>query len=386
MRIAIISDTHFGYTRFEEDAFKQAEAAFFDAAKKADLIIYSGDVFDSKIPKLETINRAAEMLKKVNKPIYAIHGNHERRSKGMVNALQLLATMGVLKYIHNEAVSFEKDGEQILVFGLGNMPEEYIKIAIDNLIGHFKVDKKATNFLVIHQSIRDFILEEEGLSIEELEELPFDVIVNGHIHQTLIKMNGRLLIPGSTVLTQLRKDESARKGYIIYDTKTKSAELVPINSRQFFYEELLFNGEKASEVKQVIETKIGELKKKAEKPIIKIKIKGRIEGDLDIGSLLIDGDDTVYLDNELVGASLKEKLNHIKSFKGEGASIKDKYERLFIERSKEKISLFEPREMFEYLLSSSDEAFDYLIEKIRVTHEGEPRSSCGDTRKYGREC
>lgn len=365
MRIAIISDTHFGYTRFEEDTFKQAECAFLDAAEKADLILYAGDVFDSKIPKLETINRAVEILKKVNKTIYAIHGNHERRSKGMVNAPQLLATMGALRYIHNEIAQFEKDQERIMIFGLGNMPEEYIKTAINRLVERSNIDKGVTNLLVIHQSIREFILGGEGLTVEELEDLPFDVVINGHIHQTLIKMNGRLLIPGSTVLTQLRKDESVAKGYLLYDTKTKTVEIVPISSRPFFYEELVFNNEKASEAKQLTEAKIVELMNKAEKPIIKIKIKGNVEGDLNLSSTLLSGLEDVYIDNELAGACLKEKLERIKNLKGETANIKDRGEKLFIEKSREKINIFEPREMFDHLLSSSDEAFDYLMERIK---------------------
>ena len=40
----IISDTHLGYARFEDDAAEQAESAFLDATK-ADLILYAGDVF-----------------------------------------------------------------------------------------------------------------------------------------------------------------------------------------------------------------------------------------------------------------------------------------------------------------------------------------------------
>lgn len=366
MRIAIISDTHFGYARFEEDSFTQAESAFLDAAKKADLIVYAGDVFDSKVPRLETINRVAQILKKVDKPIYAIHGNHERRSKGMVNAPQLLATIGVLRYFHNEVVPFEIGGERLLFFCLGSMPEEYIKTAIDGLVERHSVDKNAINILVIHQSIREFVLEDEGLSVENLGELPFDVIINGHIHQTLIKMNGRLLVPGSTVLTQLKKDESAAKSYIIYDTKTKLAETVPIKSRPFFYEELGLNGESFSEARNIIEKKVAGLKGKAADAIIKIKIKGKLGSEGIFSDLTFSSYDDVYIDNELVGASLKEKLERIKNLKGDGATTKDKGEKVLIERAREKITMFEPAEMFEQLLSGPDEAFDYLMERIKT--------------------
>src|SRR3989338_355270 len=130
MKLAIISDTHFGYARFEEDSYIQAENAFLDADKKADLIIYAGDVFDTKTPKLETLNRAVDILKKVKKPVFAIHGNHERRSKEMINPAQLLATMGLFRYLHGQDAIFEKDNEKVQVFALGNVPEELAAVAL----------------------------------------------------------------------------------------------------------------------------------------------------------------------------------------------------------------------------------------------------------------
>ena len=74
MRIAIISDTHLGYARFEEDSLKQAESAFLDAEQKADAIIFAGDVFDTKIPKLDGENKIvkgefAGKLKLSKKPV-----------------------------------------------------------------------------------------------------------------------------------------------------------------------------------------------------------------------------------------------------------------------------------------------------------------------------
>jgi putative phosphoesterase len=366
MRIAIISDTHFGYSRFEEDAFRQAESAFLDAAEKADLIICAGDIFDSKIPKLETINRAAEILKKVSKPIYAIHGNHERRSKGMINAPQLLATMGLLKYIHNEVACFEKDSERVCLYGLGNMPDEYIKTAIEMLIERHNPRNDAINMLIIHQSIRDLVPTEGCLTLEELDELPFDVIINGHIHGATIKMNGKLLIPGSTVVTQLKKEETTPKCYILYDTKTKTAETIDIKARPFFYEELEFNGEKISEIKAAVEAKISELKKKAEKPIIKIKIKGRSEACVGINDFVFAENEDIYIENELVGAGLKEKLERIKNLKSDGLTIKNRGEKLLIEKTTGKIKMFDPIEMLDYLLLTPDDAFNYLMERIKI--------------------
>ena len=70
MKIAIFSDPHLGYARFEEDSYQQAEAAIVSASRKADLILCAGDIFDIKIPKLETIKRAVEIFKKATIPIF----------------------------------------------------------------------------------------------------------------------------------------------------------------------------------------------------------------------------------------------------------------------------------------------------------------------------
>ncbi|MFA5077834.1 MAG: metallophosphoesterase, partial [Candidatus Micrarchaeia archaeon] len=74
MKLAIVADMHLGYSRFEEDALRQAESALSGAEGKADAIIVAGDVFDTKIPKLETLKRAADMFSGRKKPIFIIHG------------------------------------------------------------------------------------------------------------------------------------------------------------------------------------------------------------------------------------------------------------------------------------------------------------------------
>jgi len=113
VKIAIISDSHLGYARFEEDAYVQFEKAILLASEKADIILFAGDVFDTKVPKLETLEKAVQIFRKARVPVVAIHGNHERRSKDSVNPVQLLAAAGVLEYLHGRDYVFEKDGEKL---------------------------------------------------------------------------------------------------------------------------------------------------------------------------------------------------------------------------------------------------------------------------------
>ncbi|MFB6076524.1 MAG: metallophosphoesterase, partial [Candidatus Nanohaloarchaea archaeon] len=128
MKIAIVSDTHFGYKWGEErgeDAFDNAREAFRRTVD-ADVVILPGDIFDRKVPKQEVLDRAVDVFNEYKAgdctveisgesdvthefdgtPVVAIHGTHERRSTGFVNPIELLETMSYLLHLHNETVVF----------------------------------------------------------------------------------------------------------------------------------------------------------------------------------------------------------------------------------------------------------------------------------------
>lgn len=359
MKLAIISDTHFGYARFEEDAFVQAERAFLDAQEKADLIIYAGDVFDTKIPKLETIHRAIDILRKVRIPIYTIHGNHERRSRDMINPVELLAQMGLLCHLHGEAATFEKNGETVQVFGLGNVPEEFAQTALQKALERFNPRPDAFKVLVLHQSIRDLIpFAEEEISTEELESLPFDLFINGHIHSHHVLMKGRLLIPGSTVITQLKKEEVLPRGYVLYDTQQRAHQFIPISCRPFFFEEMTFQEGTPADIRERVAKRAHELRQQHPDALIRMVINGTLKEGFQGSDLDLDVPG-VFVDNHLTQASLKANLEKIRKLREEKLSVKE----IAIQELKEKtkgVSLFDPVEMFDHLLLGVEEAAEYL--------------------------
>lgn len=361
MRIAIISDTHLGYARFEEDSIKQAAAAFSDADTKADIIIYAGDVFDTKNPKLETINHALDIIKKVKIPVFAIHGNHERRSKDLVNPVQLLATSGLLNYLHGNDTKFEKNREKVQIFGMGNVPEEYAEIALRKSLekfspadGHFKV-------LVLHQSIKELIPHaDQEISLDYLRDLPFDLIINGHIHERIIKLDGKFIIPGSTLVTQLKKDETESRAYELYDTATKTHFTVPIPCRKFFYEEMVFDNASLSDVRDSIDAKVRELKKIDDDAIIRIKVKGSLKDGINRSDFSLASYENTFIDMHLDIQGLKVAIQKMKSMNQEKASVKEVVLRELEEKCKGKITKFQPRELFDKLVLGVDEALEYL--------------------------
>jgi len=360
MKIAIFSDPHLGYARFEEDSYIQAERVIIDASEKSDLIICAGDIFDIKIPKLETIKKAIEIFKKAKVPIYAIHGNHERRAKEMVNPAQLLAISTEMRLLHGNEDIFEKNGEKIQIFGLGSVPEEYAEVALKNVMDKFK--KQAFSVLVIHQSIKELIPGgSEELSLEYLETLDFDLIVNGHIHETIAKLDGRFLIPGSTVITQLKKDETAPKGYYLYDTKTKKSEFVEVKTRKFFYEEFKFENASELEMKEQIRNKITEIKKDYPNSLIVIKIDGKLKDGLNSSDVKFEEYENVFIENRMDG--LAAKIERIKN--NREVSVKDAALSDLKRKIDGKITLFNGAELFERLLEGSEETLEYL-EKNRI--------------------
>jgi len=361
MKIAVFSDPHLGYARFEEDSYVQAERAIASASEKADLILCAGDIFDTKIPKLETLKRAIEMFAKTVVPVYVIHGNHERRAKDMVNPVQLLSAGTKVRLLHDEAAVFEKNGEKVQVFGMGSMPEEHAETALKGMMGGFSREDGAFSILMLHQSIRELIPGgEDELTLKYLESLPFDLIVNGHIHETVSKLGGRFIIPGSTVITQLKKDEMAEKGYFLYDTKTKRSEFVKIQSRPFFYEELEFKGAGESEIRERIRERVKEIRAKHPDSVIAVKIDGTLKEGLSGSDIKVDGYEHVFIENRLNVGTLTAKLERIRSSRETNLSLREAAVKELKAKTDGKIDRFDSTELFEKLVIGPDETLEYL--------------------------
>ena len=161
MKIAIFSDPHLGYNRFEEDSYIQAERVIVSASESSDIIICAGDIFDIKVPKLETLKRAVDIFNKATIPVFAIYGNHERRTKDLVNPAQLLASAAKVRLLHGEAAKYEKNGEKIEMFGMGSVPEEYAREALSRVMQRYSPDKEAFRILILHQSIQEVMATPE---------------------------------------------------------------------------------------------------------------------------------------------------------------------------------------------------------------------------------
>jgi DNA repair exonuclease SbcCD nuclease subunit len=369
MRIAIFSDPHLGYARFESDSYIQAERAIISASERSDLILCAGDIFDIKVPKLETIKKAMEIFGKAKAPVFAIHGNHERRPKESVNPVELLVNTR-FRLLHMESVVHTIGDESVQVLGVGSVPEEYASIAVRRAAEGFVKQEGAFTILMIHQSIKELVPGgADELSLEYLETLPFDLIINGHIHETTVKLGGRFLIPGSTVITQLKESETEGKGYFLYDTAARKAEFVPIESRAFFYETIVFEKAGLDDVRAAVRARIDGKRKEHPDSIIALKLDGSLKEGLSSSDLQVGEFPGAYIENRLNVESLGTKLAKIREGRDASLSAKELALKELSLKTAGKISLFDSSELFEMLAQSPDETLAYLEGRNKKKNE-----------------
>jgi len=393
MKIAILSDFHLGYERFVEDAYKQAEEALTKASELADMMILPGDLFDIRNPRLEILAQGVNLFRNVarkkwaarvvayagNKklftdiPIIAIPGTHERRAQNAGNSVELLSLAGLLIDASDAMVEVEKDGEKVAVFSLGGLAEEKVRETLKEL--NPTPVEGAFNVFQFHQSIYELLpFSNDFIKFDELPQ-GFDLYIDGHIHS---KYEGKVfgkpfLIPGSTVLTQLKEGEQEQKGFFLFDTKTKSYSFIPIESREFFVEKIDVKDKDANQIQTEIEQSIEKiLKNSKDKPVIRIVLEGELKHgyknvDLDMIDILKRYKEKAVLEiskNKIEDTQSQEGIDSLRKGTFENVSIKDYGLSIFIEQLKKSdYSLKKsPTELFEML--SSDQKKDKIISEI----------------------
>ncbi len=305
MQIGVFSDCHMGY-KFGEERGEDSFIALSESLgkfKDCDLILNTGDFFDTRVPKPEVFAKVARILSKVQEvpsrtkfveiinkekhelsplalrgiPLVIIHGTHERRSKFLVNPIQALEHAGLLIHLHLATAVFEIDGRKVAVHGMSGVPERYAKEVL--MQWNPKPVPDAVNIFLIHQSISPYIyspLEPPSLTLEDLPK-GFDLYVSGHIHWHEIRPlhTGKFLICGSTITTSAHKSEAEQKKTIYkYDGNTITS--IPLeNQRKVIWNEFEFNPAIKSSIENVLST----IPISNPKPLVYIKVKGQIPKD-----------------------------------------------------------------------------------------------------------
>jgi len=299
--ILIASDFHLGYdygTEREKDPYFALDEIL--GTDGIELIIFAGDLFDSRVPRLEVFSEAMQFLSKLKCkkngsqvkliesekqlspralegiPFISVYGNHERRAE-LVNPVQALDRASLLVNLHCQKIVFEVDGKKIAIHGMSYVPEKYARGVLS--AWNPKPVEGAINILLMHQNIEPFVysdLEDVYLKISDLPT-GFDYVINGHIHwHNEVKIGeNKLLMPGSTISTQLNKKESElRKGYFMLDPSNNMVKFNEIKQREF----ILSSVDNVDEIKKLLDG----LEKKELKPIVKFKIRNASSIDLNL--------------------------------------------------------------------------------------------------------
>jgi DNA repair exonuclease SbcCD nuclease subunit len=361
MRIAILSDFHFGYgwnTRVEKDSFDNAEETITNSLD-SDLILITGDIFDSRTPRTETWagalrvlskpilveNKGVKLVETMNKnldeisrrslsgiPLLALHGTHERRPKEQINAIEALEKTGFLIYLHCNGIVFEKEGQKVAVQGMSGVPERYAKQILDRW--NPQPVEGCYNILILHQSIDPYVyspLEPPSLNLSNLPK-GFDLIIDGHIHTHDMTKIGdtTLLIPGSTIVTQLKKEESeVSKGFykVELEKKPKFSFISLENNRKFYYEEIELKPEVT--VRDQVEEKITRILTEEFKkpPIIRLKILGKETNIVDKELREIEKKHSdkaiIYFVKELESVEMSKKVELLRNLRERKLSVEE---------------------------------------------------------------
>ena len=353
MKVAIVSDMHIGYERFAEDAFKQAKEALEKASEMADVILMPGDVFDKRSPKPEVIAQAINIFRELSKkkwvaritsfngrnsksytdiPVIGISGTHERTAAGKENPLSLLGLAGLIVDASEASIIIEKGNERVAIFGLGGLSEERVKEALIELDP--KPIENAFNIFMFHQSVYEILpFSDDFIHYNDLPK-GFDLYVDGHIHSRVeADVHGKkFLIPGSTVLTQLKEGEQEDKGFIIFDTDKYTYEFVKINCRKFAFKNINFENVTPKELKERCEKEIEEvLSGPAPMPIIKLKIQGTTSGgfsgiDMPLQSIMMKYSPKAVIEidsTKLVNPIMQSDIENLRENRIGNISVKD---------------------------------------------------------------
>ncbi len=388
MKIAILSDFHLGYERFREDAYRQAEAALNKAAEMSDVIVIPGDIFDNRTPKPDVLAEAINIFRNLSKrkwnaevidfvgegqcytsiPIIAIPGTHERRAQDATDPVDILGMTGLVVDVSNATATISKGQEKVAVVGIGGIADERFKEVVTQI--NPKPVEGMFSVFMFHESVYEMLPFNE--SFIRQDELPkgFDLYVCGHIHNKLdSEVHGKkLLIPGSTVLTQLKPGEQERKGFYIYDTISGKYSYEYIESRRFVILKVDVKESGIGTLESEIEKAIGDAN---DMPIIRVVVDSKqgkaANMDMDLNALPKRYQSRAILEVSKSGISdetVKDANAKFSATLFENTSVKDYGQGVLAEKFKANDVSFgkiSPMELFDML--SSEGTKDKVVAK-----------------------
>lgn len=246
VRIAHFADTHIGYRQYNLD---EREKDIYDALDEigdrileehADIVVHSGDLFDSPSPTPQAYRSFKKFLAKLDGKVkvFAVLGDHDRpKIRGVAphvlfeDQMQILGVGGIAQ--HQQV---KIGGKDILIAGLSNLSRTYRPLILEELekLRRLQLAGKQ-GILLLHEGIDKF-LPFEGAFELCLDEIPrnFDYVAMGHLHQRIKASfgGGELAYPGSSEImsrTEIGSWQKNGKGFCIVDLEGDDVEIRDVN-------------------------------------------------------------------------------------------------------------------------------------------------------------
>ncbi|KXA92534.1 hypothetical protein AKJ40_04265 [candidate division MSBL1 archaeon SCGC-AAA259M10] len=285
-----LADTHLGYRQYGlEERFKDwgkatKQSVDYAVEKDVDMVIHSGDLFNSNKIDQDALVQAFEIfepLKKKDIPLLVIEGNHDRRRGRQKNTtMDVLDRLGYCTFLDPGGRDISNaiyEIKEYNVIGLG-YPGMYLKNWIDDYAEQLPENRK-NNIILLHAGVEGYIESMAShVTPSKLKELKQKSIylALGHFHDSF-QLDNWAFNPGSVERERFDRKEKSK---IFYHVKIQDgvveAEKVQLNTRNMFQFDL-----KANDNWKQVKTKLRE-KVEAhdlEESMVRVRIFGKLESE-----------------------------------------------------------------------------------------------------------
>ncbi len=208
--------------------------------EKVDLVINLGDIFHMRnlfnMFFFNLVYREFQRQSQSGLPTWILPGNHDIESKNSdpleasvysfdaINNMRVIAKPGMMEYKGIEFYFMPYTGDK-------KIRENHLRV----FQGQAKKNTKKLNIFLYHGIVTGAALggvkAKGGIPIRDLKPFDFTFCGDVHIHQALGL--GNIVYTGSPQ-QQNFGDEGQKRGYVLFDTKTKEWEFKPLKSPKFF--------------------------------------------------------------------------------------------------------------------------------------------------------
>jgi DNA repair exonuclease SbcCD nuclease subunit len=245
VRIAHVADTHLGFRQYNLDEREQDIYEVMDEIadkileERAEIVVHSGDLFDSPRPTAQAYYAFKKFLAKIDGKVrvFSILGDHDTpKRRGMPPQRLFDDKMQIIGLTGGEYQILSIKGQDVLIAGISYVGRRYRELLIEELQ---KLDSIAARYpvsiLTLHQAIDKFFALEETYELR-MDELPrnFKYYAMGHLHSKGQASfgNGELAYSGSTEIirsTEIADWEKRGKGFYIVDIDGDNVNIKEVN-------------------------------------------------------------------------------------------------------------------------------------------------------------